>query len=83
MWLNFLVLAEVDILYFQVIPQAICTRYGLAVGANFVWLVRILMITCYPVAYPIGKVIGTTEIATPEFCVKWDHELLDKFPVFF
>ncbi|XP_073267249.1 DUF21 domain-containing protein At4g14240 isoform X2 [Populus alba] len=41
----------------EVIPQAICTRYGLAVGANFVWLVRILMITCYPVAYPIGKVL--------------------------
>lgn len=42
---------------YQVIPQAICTRYGLAVGANFVWLVRILMIVCYPIAYPIGKVI--------------------------
>lgn len=42
--------------HLQVIPQAICTRYGLAVGANFVWLVRILMIICYPVAYPIGKV---------------------------
>ncbi|THG19090.1 hypothetical protein TEA_027656 [Camellia sinensis var. sinensis] len=39
----------------EVIPQAICTRYGLAVGANFVWLVRILMIICYPIAYPIGK----------------------------
>jgi hypothetical protein len=42
--------------YHQVIPQAICTRYGLAVGANFVWLVRILMVLCYPIAYPIGKV---------------------------
>ncbi|KAI3843829.1 hypothetical protein MKW92_034710 [Papaver armeniacum] len=41
----------------EVIPQAICTRYGLAVGANFVWLVRILMIVCYPVAYPIGKIL--------------------------
>ncbi|KAL6620206.1 hypothetical protein ACP70R_035345 [Stipagrostis hirtigluma subsp. patula] len=39
----------------EVIPQAICTRYGLAVGANFVWLVRILMVLCYPIAYPIGK----------------------------
>lgn len=44
------------ILYCQVIPQAICTRYGLAVGANFVWLVRILMIISYPISYPIGKV---------------------------
>ncbi|KAI8561417.1 hypothetical protein RHMOL_Rhmol04G0338000 [Rhododendron molle] len=41
----------------EVIPQSICTRYGLAVGANFVWLVRILMIVCYPIAYPIGKIL--------------------------
>ncbi|XP_059650103.1 DUF21 domain-containing protein At4g14240-like [Cornus florida] len=41
----------------EVIPQSICTRYGLAVGANFVWLVRILMIICYPIAYPIGKIL--------------------------
>ncbi|XP_066361896.1 DUF21 domain-containing protein At4g14240-like [Miscanthus floridulus] len=41
----------------EVIPQAICTRYGLAVGANFVWLVRILMVICYPISYPIGKIL--------------------------
>ncbi|XP_071724219.1 DUF21 domain-containing protein At4g14240-like [Rutidosis leptorrhynchoides] len=41
----------------EVIPQATCSRYGLAVGANFSWLVRILMIICYPIAYPIGKVL--------------------------
>ncbi|KAI5650602.1 hypothetical protein M9H77_36607 [Catharanthus roseus] len=41
----------------EVLPQAICTRYGLAVGANFVWLVRILMVVCYPIAYPIGKIL--------------------------
>ncbi|XP_074579308.1 DUF21 domain-containing protein At4g14240-like [Curcuma longa] len=41
----------------EVIPQAICTRYGLAVGANLVWLVRILMIICYPIAYPVGKIL--------------------------
>ncbi|XP_054785432.1 DUF21 domain-containing protein At4g14240-like isoform X3 [Prosopis cineraria] len=41
----------------EVIPQAICTRYGLAVGANVIWLVRILMIICYPIAYPIGKIL--------------------------
>ncbi|XP_022999808.1 DUF21 domain-containing protein At4g14240-like [Cucurbita maxima] len=41
----------------EVIPQAICTRYGLAVGANFVCLVRILMVICYPIAYPIGKIL--------------------------
>ncbi|XP_021757126.1 DUF21 domain-containing protein At4g14240-like [Chenopodium quinoa] len=53
-----IVLSVTFVLFFgEVIPQAICTRYGLAVGANFVWLVRILMIICYPIAYPIGKVL--------------------------
>ncbi|XP_057438802.1 putative DUF21 domain-containing protein At1g03270 isoform X2 [Lotus japonicus] len=41
----------------EIIPQAICTRYGLYVGANFVGLVRVLMFICYPIAYPIGKVL--------------------------
>lgn len=41
----------------EIIPQAICSRYGLAVGANFVGLVRVLMVICYPIAYPIGKVL--------------------------
>lgn len=41
----------------EVIPQAICTRYGLAVGASLVWLVRVLMVLCYPIAYPIGKIL--------------------------
>ncbi|KAI4342775.1 hypothetical protein MLD38_027359 [Melastoma candidum] len=41
----------------EVIPQAICTRYGLTVGASLLWVVRFLMIVCYPIAYPIGKVL--------------------------
>ncbi|XP_078441692.1 DUF21 domain-containing protein At4g14240-like [Wolffia australiana] len=41
----------------EVIPQAICSRYGLAVGANCVWIVRVLMVVCYPIAFPIGKIL--------------------------
>ncbi|XP_021844196.1 DUF21 domain-containing protein At4g14240 isoform X2 [Spinacia oleracea] len=41
----------------EVIPQAICTRYGLAVGANFIWFVRVLMIVTYPISFPISKVL--------------------------
>ncbi|XP_022858810.1 DUF21 domain-containing protein At4g14240-like isoform X2 [Olea europaea var. sylvestris] len=43
----------------EIIPQAICSKYGLAVSANFLWLVRILMIICYPIAYPIGKILDS------------------------
>ncbi|MCO5609553.1 hypothetical protein L7F22_063782 [Adiantum nelumboides] len=41
----------------EVIPQAICSRNGLAIGANLGWLVRILMLICFPIAYPIGKLL--------------------------
>ncbi|CAI8610498.1 unnamed protein product [Vicia faba] len=53
-----IILSVTFVLFFgEVIPQAICSRYGLAVGANFAWLVRILMVVCYPVSYPVGKVL--------------------------
>ncbi|XP_027329880.1 DUF21 domain-containing protein At4g14240-like [Abrus precatorius] len=53
-----IILSVTFVLFFgEVIPQAICSRYGLAVGANCAWLVRILMIVCYPVSYPVGKVL--------------------------
>ncbi|RXH70488.1 hypothetical protein DVH24_013234 [Malus domestica] len=53
-----IILSVTFVLFFgEVIPQAICTRYGLAVGSNFVWLVRILMFVCYPIAFPIGKIL--------------------------
>ncbi|XP_057422283.1 DUF21 domain-containing protein At4g14240-like [Lotus japonicus] len=53
-----IILSVTFVLFFgEVIPQSICSRYGLAVGANLAWLVRILMVICYPVSYPVGKVL--------------------------
>ncbi|KAH7372541.1 hypothetical protein KP509_17G008700 [Ceratopteris richardii] len=43
------------LLFGEIIPQAICSRYGLTVGANLIWLVKILMIICSPVSFPFGK----------------------------
>jgi hypothetical protein len=40
----------------QIMPQAICTRYGLSVGAKAAPVVRLLLILFFPVAYPISKV---------------------------
>lgn len=41
----------------QIIPQAVCSRYGLAIGAAVAPVVRILVCICFPVAYPISKVL--------------------------
>jgi metal transporter CNNM len=41
----------------EILPQAVCARHGLAVGAAAAWLVRLLMLLCAPVAWPIGRLL--------------------------
>lgn len=43
-------------MYLQIMPQAVCTRYGLKVGAIMAPLVRVLLVLFFPIAYPISKV---------------------------
>lgn len=40
----------------QILPQAICTRYGLKVGAIMAPFVRVLLMIFFPISYPISKV---------------------------
>ncbi|KAK6939464.1 CNNM, transmembrane domain [Dillenia turbinata] len=39
----------------EILPQAVCTRYGMAVGATLAPLVRLLLWVFFPIAYPISK----------------------------
>ena len=52
--------AENDLIvgvFYRIIPQAVCARHGLAVGAIFAWPVRILIWLMVPVAWPIAKLL--------------------------
>ncbi len=46
----------------RIIPQALCTRYGLAIGYYCSPFVLLLMAVFYPIAFPIAmlldKVLG-------------------------
>ncbi len=52
-------------------PQAVCSRYGLAVGAASASIVRVLMFLCWPIAKPISLILdsvlghGKTVRSTP------------------
>ncbi|KDP32119.1 hypothetical protein JCGZ_12580 [Jatropha curcas] len=41
----------------QIIPQAVCSRYGLAIGAAVAPIVQVLVWICFPLAYPISKLL--------------------------
>eukprot|EP00053_Salpingoeca_punica_P016101 m.150207 g.150207 ORF g.150207 m.150207 type:complete len:437 (+) comp16877_c0_seq1:161-1471(+) len=45
------------LLFGEVIPQAICARYGLGIGAFFAPFVGLLMILLSPITYPLSKLL--------------------------
>jgi len=45
------------VIFGEIIPQAICSRYALYIGSKVIWIVRILIFLIYPLAWPISKVL--------------------------
>nr|XP_009594151.2 uncharacterized LOC104090695 isoform X1 [Nicotiana tomentosiformis] len=56
-WAAILVSVTLILMFGEIIPQAICTRYGLTVGATVAPFVQLLLWLFFPIAYPISKVL--------------------------
>ncbi|XP_075495647.1 DUF21 domain-containing protein At5g52790-like [Primulina tabacum] len=41
----------------EIIPQSVCSRYGLSIGARLSVLVRLLVLIVFPFSYPISKLL--------------------------
>ena len=47
------------VIFAEIIPQAVCSRHGLAIGAFFAIPVRVLIGFWYILAWPIAKLLDT------------------------
>lgn len=55
------------VIFGEIIPQAACSRYSLAIGSASIPLVRLVLVLLYPIAYPLSWVLDKAlgkEIAT-------------------
>lgn len=56
-WASIIVSVILVLIFAEVIPMALCTRYGLDIGAKMAWVVHVMIVIAYPVAFPISKVL--------------------------
>ncbi|KAK4836965.1 hypothetical protein QYF36_001683 [Acer negundo] len=56
-WGAILISVTLILAFGEIIPQAVCSRYGLSVGAKLSVLVRLIVIVVFPISYPISKLL--------------------------
>ena len=65
--LGFIISTGCILIFGEITPQAICSRYALAIGSRAVPIVRVIMILLFPVTYPLSWVLDKAlgkELAT-------------------
>ena len=41
----------------EIVPQAVCSRHALFIGAHTTWFIWIFMIVTFPISFPISAIL--------------------------
>lgn len=64
------------VVFGEIIPQAVFSRFALRLGARTVWLVRIFIFILYPIAFPLAKMLDWA--LGEELATIWDKREIEE-----
>ena len=76
-WIGFVSTTICLTIFGEILPQAVCARYGLAIGARTIWITWIVIILTCPVAFPLSKILDWS--LGDEIAFVFDRERLQEY----